>query len=473
VKSTLEPLEGHKVRLTVEVDEAEFDRDIDQAFKKLAREVRLPGFRPGKAPRRLLEARIGIGPAREQALRDAIPQYLFKAVQEHDVDLIAQPDVEITAGQDEGPVAFDATLEVRPQVSVPGYGGLRVELHAPAATDEEIDEVVTNERRKHGSLEPVDRPAAVGDFVTLDLSATRDGEPVPGLNVEDWQYEIGKGWVAATFDDELAGASAGDTLTFSAVPTGTEDTADFTVTVQRVQTMVLPELTDEWVGDHLGEFETVEAWRTDIAERIAAVKLNQARSILVDRTTAALVELIDAEPPESMVTSELQARVNNFVGDLQRRGITVEQWMAVTGQDTAALMEGFRAQSHRAVLADLGLRAVADAEALDATDEDLEFEFARIAMQVNEKLPKVRAAYEREGAVSNLRAQIRKSKALDWLLHHVELVDQDGNALDRDHILGHGPHDHHEHGDGDEVADHPDHEAGAPAGTVGAAAEEA
>ena len=130
MKSSVEPLEGNKVKVYVEVDEAEFDRDIDQAFKAIAREVKLPGFRNGKAPRRVLEARIGIGPAREQALRDAIPRYLGKAVREHDVDLVATPQIEVTGGQEEGIVEFEAECEVRPEITIPGYGGLRVELDA-------------------------------------------------------------------------------------------------------------------------------------------------------------------------------------------------------------------------------------------------------------------------------------------------------------------------------------------------------
>ena len=141
MKSSVEPLEGNKVKLYIEVEEDEFDRDIDRAFKTIAREVRLPGFRNGKAPRRVLEARIGIGPAREQALRESIPQYLAKAVREHDVDIIATPQIEITGGQEEGPVEFDATIEVRPEITVPGYGGLRVELPSPDATEEEIEAV--------------------------------------------------------------------------------------------------------------------------------------------------------------------------------------------------------------------------------------------------------------------------------------------------------------------------------------------
>ena len=163
MKSTLEALEGNKVKLSVAVDETEFDKDIDAAFRKIAREVRLPGFRAGKAPRRVLEARIGIAPAREQALRDSIPLYLAKAVREHDVDLIASPEVEITSGEEEGPVGFDATCEVRPEITVPGYDGLRVELPAPEASDAEVDEAVAGPARAATASSPTSiarRPAA-------------------------------------------------------------------------------------------------------------------------------------------------------------------------------------------------------------------------------------------------------------------------------------------------------------------------
>src|SRR5688572_29472354 len=225
------PLEGNKVKLSVTIDESEFDRNIDQAFRKLAKEVRLPGFRAGKAPRRVLEARIGVAPARAQALNDAIPQYLQKAVREHNVDLIATPEVEVTSGEEAGPVAFDATCEVRPEITVPGYGGLKVELPSPEATDEEVDEAIQAELKRNGELTDVARPAATGDYVTLDIETTRDGEPVTALNVEDWSYEIGQGWIAEDFDDRLVGTEAGATLTFTTTPKGTAEPADFTVTV--------------------------------------------------------------------------------------------------------------------------------------------------------------------------------------------------------------------------------------------------
>jgi trigger factor len=457
VKSTLENLEeapGKRlVKLSLTVDEAEFDRDIDQAFRKLAHEVRLPGFRAGKVPRKVLEARIGLAPAREQALRDAIPNYLASAVREHDIDLIATPQVEILAGADEGPVTFDATCELRPEITVPGYGGLRVELTSPVASDEEIDEAVSSELRRHGSLVDVDRAAQSGDHVTLSLAGTRDGEPVIGLTTEDWLYEIGQGWVAPEFDSELLGAISGEELSFTATPNGTSEPADFEVTVSNVQEMVLPELTDEWVDQNIGEFDTVEGYRASIGDRLDATKLNQTRNSFIDRVTSALAELVDIEAPEAMVQGDLQARVQNTVQQFQAQGISLDQWLGATGQDAASFIEALKVQSVKAVKVDLALRAIAAAEDIQIGSDDLDVEYARIAVQVQQKPAQVRRAYEANDAVTDLVAQLRKSRALDWLLEHVEIVDAEGKPIDRDLVMG-KTHDHdHEHDH-----DHHDHE---------------
>jgi trigger factor len=435
MKSSVESLEGNKVKVSVEIDEAEFDRDLDAAFRKIAREVRIPGFRPGKAPRRLLEARLGAAPAREQALRDAIPQYLAKAVRDHEVDIIATPEVDITGGHDDGPVAFDATIEVRPQVIVAGYSGLRVEVPAVAATEEEVDEPIEAERRRQGELIDVERPAARGDFVTLDLAGTRQGEPVPGLNTEDWLYEIGRGWVADDFDDRVIGATARDDLTFTTTPSGTEEPADFVVTVKKVQELALPELTDEWVADNVGEWDSVAAWRSAMRERANAIRLGSARQALAERATTALADLVDEEPPEPLVEAELRNRVEGFVRRLQAQGIDVEQYLAATGQDEQSLTEGLKDAAARAVRIDLALRAVADAEDVTVDDGEIDQELDRIAVRIGQKPAEVRRAYERSDAVADLRAELRTRKALEWLLRHVEVVDPDGHPIDRSLLL--------------------------------------
>ncbi len=459
------PTPRQLVKLSVVVDEADFDRDIDQAFRKIGREASLPGFRAGKVPRKVLEARIGLAAARDEALRDSVPTYLAKAVREHDIDLIATPEVEITGGVDEGPVSFDAVCEVRPVVTVPGYGGLRVELPSPAASQEEIDEAVDVERRRQGSLVDVARELQSGDHVTLTLAGTRDGEPVPGLNTEDWLYEVGKGWVAEGFDDRLVGSKIGDELSFSANPSGMTEPADFEVTISNAQELVLPEVTDEWVSENLGEFETVEAWRVSIAERIGGQKLNQARNLLVERATSALAELVDVPAPDSMVRGDLQARVQNTVQQFQSQGISIDQWLSATGQSPDSFIESLREQSMKAVKVDLALRAVAAAEGLDVDDDDLNAEYARVAMQVRQKASEVRKAYEKNDAVTDLIAQMRKTKALDWVIDHAEVVDTTGASIDtalllgKDHDHDHDGHDHdgHDHDHDHDGHDH-DHE---------------
>ncbi|MCU1359731.1 MAG: tig [Ilumatobacteraceae bacterium] len=466
MKSTLETLEetpGKRlVKLSLTVDESEFDRDIDQAFRKIGNEIRLPGFRAGKVPRKVLEARIGLAPAREQALRDAIPNYLASAVREHDIDLIATPEVELTSGADDGPVVFDATCELRPEISVPGYGGLRVELPSPVANDEEIDQAVQAELSRHGSLVDVDRPVQSGDHVTLTLAGTRDGDPVAGLNTEDWLYEVGKGWVAPNFDAELLGAVKGAELSFTATPNGTEQPADFQVTVNNVQEMVLPELTDQWVDENIGEFDTVEAFKASLAERIGTTKLNQARNSFIDRVTTSLAELVDIDPPEAMVQGDLQARVQNTVQQFQSQGISLDQWLTATGQDPASFIETLKVQSEKAVKVDLALRAVATAEDITVGDAELDAEYERIAVQVQQKKAQVKRAYEQNDAVTDLIAQLRKTQALDYLLHHVEVVDPDGAPIDRELVMGTHDHDHdHDHDGHDHDGhdhDHDDHE---------------
>ncbi len=463
----METLEGNKVKLYVEVEEAEFDHDIDRAFKLIAKEVNLPGFRAGKAPRKVLEARIGVGAAREQALRDAVPQYLAKAVREHQVDLIATPEVEITDGAESGPVEFDATCEVRPTITVEGYGELRVELPALEVTDDDLDAIHQSELKRTATLADADRPAEVGDYLTMDIAATRDGEELSGLNTDDWGYELGQGWVTDDFDEHLTGVSAGEEVTFTSTPKGLEEPAEFVVKVTAVQVSVVPELTDDWVSDNIGEFDTVEEWNASLRESQSDQKLNEARQSVVQAMNAALAELVVDDVPEAMVDADLNQRVQGVVQQFQSQGIDLGQWLAATGQGPDDFIESMRGSSVEAVKVDLALRAVAEAESIDVEPHDFDAEYARMAMQYGQKAKDIRRAYEQNDAVPELAAQIRKSKAFDWLLHHIDFVDPDGNPIDRDTLLGHS------HDDDDQDHDHTDVDVQSAAAAVIAATDAA
>jgi trigger factor len=441
VKTTVEPLEGNKVKVSVSVDETEFDKAIDAAFKKLAQEVRIPGFRPGKAPRKVLEKRLGPEVGRGQALHDSLPEFYAQAVKENDVDVIAAPELEITEGEEEGPVTFEAVVEIRPIVQVPGYGSLRITVDPPEATDEEVDEQIERLRSQFGELTAVERPVQEGDFVTIDVAGSQDGEPIDQLTAEDYLYEVGSGGILPEVDEQLLDAEAGAVLEFEAAFPGyspSEDdedddgppSLDFVVTVKEVKEKILPELDDAFADD-ASEFATLAELRGDIANRITLVKRGQGQMQLREKTGEALGALVEDDVPEALISTEVQQRLQDLQMRLQAQGLDLETWIQMSGQSPDTIIEELKDTAEQAVRVDLALRAVVEAEAIDCTDEELEQEFAQVAERLNMKAKEVRKQFERADQVGAVRSDIKKRKAFDWLLERVEIVDADGNPLDR------------------------------------------
>jgi len=431
MKSSVMPLEGNKVKVTVEVDETELDRAVDAAFRKIAHEVRIPGFRPGKAPRRILEARLGPEVARGQALQDAMPEWYGAAVRELDVDVIAPPEIDITAGEDEGPVAFDAVVEVRPSIEVAGYASLRVELARPAATDEELDDQIDRLRAQFGELTDVERPVVDGDFVSIDITGSRDGEPLPGLQAEDYLYEVGTGSMAAELDEALRGSVVGDELVFDAQPADAEqEPVSFEVVVKGVQEKVLPEVTDEWASE-ASEFDTVAELRADLADRLVRVRRSQGRLALGERVAESLAALVVDEPPSPLVQAEMQNRIQELSLRLSAQNITAEQYLAMTNSSQEKLGAELGEAAVLGVKVDLALRAVAEAEAIVVDEADVDAEIEAAAPSTGETPAKLRARLDHDGRLPGVRSDLRKRKALDWLIEHVELVDPNGQPFDR------------------------------------------
>lgn len=432
MKATVEPVEGNKVKVSVQIDGDEFEPEVDAAFKRIAREVRIPGFRPGKAPRKLLEARIGIEAARGEALEHAVPRYYAEVVRDHEIDVIAQPDLEITGGESEGDVSFDAVVEVRPVVQVGGYDSLRVTIDSPDVTDEEVQERIDQLRGNFAELEEVDRPVEAGDLVTIDVVGTRDGEPQEGLTADDYLYEAGSGAVIAEWDEQLIGAEAGAELTFTADHPDPEDdgTVDFAITVKAVKERVLPDADDEFAAQ-ASEFETLAELEEDLRTRMSAVKRSQARYQVEQKVGEALAELVDEDPPEALVNSEMQRRLEDTAMRLQAQGISLDQFFAITGQDQETWVAELRESSRIGVLVDLALRAVVAAEEIDVDDDDVDAEIETVAAQFGRKPAQVRTELERNGQMPAIRSDLRKRKALEWLIETVELVDGSGETIDR------------------------------------------
>ena len=430
VRTTVEPLEGNKVKLSVELDEGEIDRAIDAAFRKIGREVRIPGFRPGKAPRRLLEARVGIDAARQEAIRDALPDYYERALKENDLEAIAPPEIDITAGKEAGPIAFDATVEIMPQVSVAGYAGLKVVLPSFAVAEEEVDRQVDRLREQYGELQPTSRPARDGDHVSMDRKVYRHDETV--VAADDELYEVGSGLVGPELDENLRGARAGDILKFN-VHHDEIGEVTFQVLVKEVRQKVLPDATDEWAGE-ASEFATLAELRDNVREQVAAVRKLEAALTVRDKVIDALVELVDEEVPEALLATEMERRLRLMAHRLEHQGADIAQYLAATGRSEDDLIAELRADSLGAVKADLALKAVAEREGIEASDEELNEEIVRIAEQRKQRPTAVRRQLEDEDQLPAVLSGIRKTKALEWLIGHTEFVDEEGRAIDRSEL---------------------------------------
>ena len=433
MKSTVETLDDNRVKLSVEVDEETFDVAVDAAFKRIAKEVRMPGFRPGKAPRRLLEAQFGSAVGREEALREAMPEYYAQAVIEHDVDVVAPPEIEITGGQEDGPVQFDAVVEIRPSVSAAGYDGLRVEIPNPVASAEEIDEQIDNLRRNFAELSVVERAAADEDHVTIDIEATHGDEPVPGLTTTDYDYLLGSGAVVPEIDENLRGVSAGDEVEFSAdhPDPEEEEPLQFSITVKEVKEAVLPDLDDEFAKAN-SEFETVEDLRADMADRTNTMRIQQANMAVQQNTAEALAALVTDEIPESMIENEINARIQDLVQRLQQQGMDVGAYLDAVGQTAETLAAEFREPAEQAVKVDLALRSVADLQGLVPDDDRIDEVIAEMAGPSGQDPDELKARLAEVGQISALRADLAKQAAMEWLTDNVELVDEDGEAIDRE-----------------------------------------
>ncbi len=434
MRATAEPVEGNTIRLSVEVDEPEVDRVLDETVRTLSRQVRIPGFRPGKVPRQVLEARMGGAVAlRAEALREALPDFYAKAVADAEVDPIAPPEIDITSGEEHGPLAFDALVQVRPTVAIIGYAGLQITVPSPAVSEDEVDEQVDRLRETDAELVEVGRPAIDRDNVTIDLVGTgTDGSEA--VNVSDYLYEVGSGRVVEALDDQLRGAKVGDVLSFSA-PAGDAGEVAFRVLVKDVKEKKLPALTDEWAAES-SEFSTVVELRDDLRARIGRVKALQARLSQREAALDALVELVDDdEVPEVLVDEEVRQRVHDLSHRLAEQKMGIEEFLAATGRTGDDLVAQVRGEAFRAVKADLALRALADAEALEVDDAEMDAELDAMAERMGTDPAELRRQLDHAGRSGAVRSEQRKAKALTWLLDHVAMVDEEGNEVSHDEMV--------------------------------------
>ncbi len=452
MNATLETLDDNKVKLSVTIDAAEFEPKLDAAYKAISKEVKMPGFRPGKVPRKLIEQQYGPEMAREEALRQSLPEFYSKAVYENDVDVIAAPEIDITGGQAEGDVTFDAVVEVRPVITVSGYDSLKVEIPSPSVSDDDYQERLDSIRRQHAELSPVDRAAADEDHVTIDIKATIDGEEIPGLTTSDYDYIVGTNAVGIEdIDENLSGAKAGDELKFTSDhPDESQDTEiEFEITVKEVQESILPEANDDF-AQLASEFETMDELKADLMHRLEDVKRNQAAQALDEKTGEALAELVDEDISDALLEDEMENRAQDMSMRMQAQGIQLEQYLQITGTSPEQFREQLREQAEVSARVDLVLRAIAEAEGIEVTEEELDEELMIIATQLNQPLDSVRTQLEAAGRLKPIRSDMRIRTALEWVTERAEIVDEEGNAVDRELLEHDHDHDHADQGSEEE-----------------------
>ena len=428
VRSTLEPVEPTKVRINVVVEPDELRPAIDRTARRLSREVRVPGFRKGKVPRQVIEARIGRDALLAEAIeQEAVPEFYAKAIEELGVQPLSRAQVEPPDYTDGEPLEFSATFEIKPELDLPPYRGIEVERPALEVTDEHVDTQLERLRERFAQLEVIGRPLAADDFAQIDLRATHHTEEIPELTRSDFLYEVGSGTAVPELDTELEGKRKGDILKFNA--TLPEEAGEelggrevtFQVLVKEAKAKVLPKLDDDFAQE-ASEFDTLDELRADLRQRLEGAAEAQRASELETRVLQAYLDQVEVPLPESMVHDELHYRANRFAQQLGRMGANLEQYLEAIGQTSDDIEADLRAQSERAVKAQLVLEAVAKAEGLEAADEEVDAELRRQAEQVGRTPDEVRKALG-DGRVGVISGDILRSKALAFMVEHAEQHD--------------------------------------------------
>lgn len=432
MKTDVEELSPTRVKLTVEVPFEELKDNVAKAYKEISKQVRLKGFRPGKVPARLIDQYVGRGAVLQEAVNDALPGLYGRAVQETEVFALGQPDVEITELEDNQQFAFTAEVDIRPRFEVPDYDGLEVTVDAAEVSDEEVEQAVDNLRERFATLASADRPAADGDFASIDLAANVDGEDIEDARTSGYSYEVGSGKSIDGLDEQLVGMSAGDSKVFTSALVGGDhagEEATVTVTVHSVKVKELPELDDEF-AQLASEFDTIEELRADIRRRLAdqkrSMQLGQAR----DRALEALMAKVDIPLPESVIDGEVERRNEQLDQQLQMYGLNREVYLEQQNQSAEEYDAELKDDARNAVKGGFILDQLALQEKLTVENEELTEYVVSQAAQMGVQ-PDVLAKHLTEGGqIPAVVSEVLRTKALNLVVEHVNAVDDSGNKVD-------------------------------------------
>lgn len=432
MQTSVERLEGDRVRLTVTVPAAEVDAEIANAYARIGAKLRIPGFRPGKAPRPVVDTHVGKDAVLSDAQEEIVSNAYGRAVSENDIRNISQPDVGeldmIVPGED---FTFTAELQLRPELTLSGVDDLKVSVPAQKASDREIDAQIEYTRERFATLETVDAAAGENDFALISFTGTVDGESYEGNVVDKYLYELGRGLMPAEFDAAIVGASAGsESVAEFVVPdTSSNDeyvgkAARFEITVHEVKSKVLPELNDEFATS-VGGFDTLEEYRADVREKLDSSKESGHARAVENAVLALLVGRLEGEVPEELVQSRSRSMFRDFAESIEQRGVELGQYLEMTGTTPDRLEADITAEAKTRLAEEFALEALFRAQDLTVSDRDVDEAIREMVNGDDAEAERMKNTLTTNGALPIVREQIMHRKALKWLMDAVEVTEEE------------------------------------------------
>ncbi|MCW2795189.1 trigger factor [Nocardioides sp.] len=432
MKSAVETLSPTRAKLTVEVPFEELKPSLDAAYKKIAQQINIPGFRKGKVPPMVIDRQVGRGAVLDEAINDVLPKKYVEALEENSLTPLAQPDIEVTKFEDNEALEFTAEVDIRPEITLPDYEGLEAEVEDIEITDADIDEQVQALRERFATLSDVERPAAEGDFVVLDLKATQDGEVLEGAEVTGMSYQVGRGGMLEGLDEALVEMSAGDDKTFKSQLVGGDllgQDVEVSVSVSQVQEQELPDVDDDF-AQLASEFDTAEELTEDVRERLGRGKRLEQAAAARDAVLERLLDQVEIPLPETMVTDELNARRQNIEQQLGFAGISMDKYLEDEGQTLEEFEADLERRVREAVAAQFLLDEVAKKEEIGVDQQELSDHLVRRAQQSGQNPQEFANHMFEHNHIPDLVQEILRGKALARIVETATVKDASGNAVE-------------------------------------------
>ncbi len=414
MKSAVENLSPTRVRISIDIDFKDLEPHVAVAYETLAHQVSIPGFRKGKVPRQLIDQRVGRGTVLNEAINNALPEFYTQAARENDVLVVGRPTVDIKELKDNELVKFEVEVDIRPEVTLPDFSTIELSVDDVAVSDKDVDEQIEALRTRFGTLTTIEKDAASGDFVTIDLVAKLDGKEVEGGTANGISYEVGSNRMIDGLDAALEGMKVGETKTFDTQLVGMKEgeTGQVTVTLQAVKKRELPDLNDEF-AKLASEFETLDELRADAHERLSRLKAMEQGAQARDNLLKHLLDTVEILVPEQLVADEVHDHLekeNRLEDETHRKEVTEE----IT----------------RSVRADFLLDSIVKAEEVQVTEAELTEYLIRTAARYGMSPDQFAQQLSQAGQIAALMAEVARTKALAVVLERVKIKDASGREVD-------------------------------------------